>query len=240
MISDIYKDAPDKAQEVVEKLGLCAVSEFETISKMGKAGINSVNSTSCGRLFDAVSSILGIRHTSSFEGEASTTLMFKAMEHLERSNNRGTEIEKPDEVPACDPCLNTVEATVPDTIEATVSDTIETPVDIMPNIHIPTHSIFRMLIEERLNGADICKLAFIFHKALAQLTVNACEEAGKSTGISVVALSGGCFQNRLLLELTEDGLTSKGFRVLRHKMIPANDGGIALGQALHALNTLNL
>lgn len=50
-----------------------------------------------------------------------------------------------------------------------------------------------------------------------------------------MALSGGVFQNRLLLELVDDGLTEMGFKVLKHSLIPPNDGGIALGQAVYGM-----
>ena len=50
-----------------------------------------------------------------------------------------------------------------------------------------------------------------------------------------MALSGGVFQNRLLLELVDDGLTEMGVKVLKHSLIPPNDGGIALGQAVYGM-----
>jgi hydrogenase maturation protein HypF len=63
------------------------------------------------------------------------------------------------------------------------------------------------------------------------MTVEACIRISERTGICTVALSGGCWQNRLLLTLTEDGLLEKGMTVLTHHLVPPNDGGIALGQA---------
>jgi hydrogenase maturation protein HypF len=54
----------------------------------------------------------------------------------------------------------------------------------------------------------------------------------------VAALSGGCFQNLLLLDLCKKGLTANGFTVLTHHLVPPNDGGIALGQAVVARNLL--
>ena len=74
-----------------------------------------------------------------------------------------------------------------------------------------------------------------FHRALADEILAACEEAEQETGIRKVALSGGVFQNRLLLELVDDGLAEKGFEVLKHSLIPPNDGGIALGQAAYGM-----
>jgi hydrogenase maturation protein HypF len=69
-----------------------------------------------------------------------------------------------------------------------------------------------------------------FHRAVADLIVDlACEEGGTS---QTVALSGGVFQNALLLELTLKGLHARGVHVITHRRVPPNDGGIALGQLL--------
>ena len=62
--------------------------------------------------------------------------------------------------------------------------------------------------------------------------------AASQTGIRTAALSGGVFQNTLLLELTEEQLTACGIRVLRHHLIPPNDGGIGLGQAVYAMKRI--
>jgi hydrogenase maturation protein HypF len=56
----------------------------------------------------------------------------------------------------------------------------------------------------------------------------------RQTGIKQVALSGGVFQNRLLLKLTSDGLKQAGFQVFTHHLVPCNDGGLSLGQAVIA------
>ena len=60
----------------------------------------------------------------------------------------------------------------------------------------------------------------------------------EKSGRDKVALSGGVFQNRLLLRLTEEQLAQEGFTVLRHRMIPPNDGGIAIGQAAYGMYQL--
>ena len=62
-----------------------------------------------------------------------------------------------------------------------------------------------------------------------------CENLAGKTGIKTAALSGGVFQNKLLLRLVKHRLEEKGIRVLIHELVPANDGGIALGQAYYAL-----
>jgi hydrogenase maturation protein HypF len=61
-----------------------------------------------------------------------------------------------------------------------------------------------------------------------------CQLIARSTGIKQVALSGGVFQNRLLLRKAVPLLESADFSVLTHKQVPCNDGGISLGQAVIA------
>jgi hydrogenase maturation protein HypF len=74
-------------------------------------------------------------------------------------------------------------------------------------------------------------IAARFHNGLAAATVAACQAIRDDTGLTTVALSGGVFQNLLLLERTVTALEQAGFRVLTHSRVPPNDGGISLGQA---------
>ncbi len=71
-----------------------------------------------------------------------------------------------------------------------------------------------------------------FHRAVADVVVRLAELESKAAGVRVIALSGGVFQNALLLQLTLSGLHTKGFEVITHRHVPPNDGGIALGQLL--------
>ncbi|MFC2060156.1 carbamoyltransferase HypF [Chloroflexota bacterium] len=73
-----------------------------------------------------------------------------------------------------------------------------------------------------------------FHNTVAQMVVQMCQLIKQETRVNQVALSGGVFQNRLLLRLTDTALQRAGFSVLTHHMVPCNDGGISLGQALIA------
>lgn len=73
-----------------------------------------------------------------------------------------------------------------------------------------------------------------FHQTMAGIIVATCRLISNKTGITTVALSGGVFQNRLLFNLAVSGLEKAGFNVLSHRLIPCNDGGIALGQAVIA------
>ncbi len=74
-------------------------------------------------------------------------------------------------------------------------------------------------------------IAGAFHRWVSDAAVAASRQARESTGLSAVALSGGVFQNRRLVELLVPDLEEAGFEVLRHRQVPPNDGGIALGQA---------
>ena len=98
-----------------------------------------------------------------------------------------------------------------------------------------TEALVQQIVEAKLQGADSGALAYLFHRTLAEQIVAACKAAREHSGRAKVALSGGVFQNRLLLRLTEEGLEQEGFVVLRHHMIPPNDGGIAIGQAAYGL-----
>ena len=95
------------------------------------------------------------------------------------------------------------------------------------------------IVNERLAGEDPGKLAYYFHEMLARQIKEACVRLRMETGCNKIALSGGVFQNRLLLGLTDELLADVGFQVLRHSMIPPNDGGIALGQAVYAMQKIN-
>ncbi|MBO5923132.1 MAG: carbamoyltransferase HypF, partial [Lentisphaeria bacterium] len=97
---------------------------------------------------------------------------------------------------------------------------------------LPTDKLFIQLVQERLNGVDSGLLAYKFHLLLAELITESCKKARAASKLNVCALSGGSFQNMLLLELYCNKMRENGFKVLTHKLIPANDGGISLGQAL--------
>lgn len=73
-----------------------------------------------------------------------------------------------------------------------------------------------------------------FHRTISEIAVDICRRARASTGLNEVALSGGVWQNQILLDLVRNGLKQEDFIVYFHRQVPANDGGIALGQALIA------
>ncbi|WP_406673904.1 carbamoyltransferase HypF [Nonomuraea sp. N2-4H] len=88
--------------------------------------------------------------------------------------------------------------------------------------------------EDAAAGVDAGRIAARFHRGLADAVVRAVEVLGEETGLRTVALSGGVFQNMVLLEAMVSGLERARFRVLTHSRVPPGDGGIALGQAVVA------
>ena len=87
-----------------------------------------------------------------------------------------------------------------------------------------------------LMGRSAAEVSASFHRTMAEVVVAVCEEVRAESGTDTVALSGGTFQNMLLLNQTVELLEERGFEVYRHRRVPANDGGLALGQAVLADN----
>jgi hydrogenase maturation protein HypF len=83
-------------------------------------------------------------------------------------------------------------------------------------------------------GASQAEIAWRFHLTMAEMILTVCQQIRGEHGLQTVALSGGCFQNRLLLALVVPRLEQAGFRALLHRQVPCNDGGISLGQAVLA------
>ena len=219
----------EKTLDTVQKLVLCTEQEAKVLVTMAQRKLNAVTSTSAGRLFDGVSAILGIRRASTFEGEASTALEFAAEAW------RAQEIQKKNvdiRVKSLKMWM-TEKKDIPENPGTSASSTEER------KFVLNTGDIVAHLVQEKLAGEDSGKLAYEFHRALAEQILAACEAAEQETGIKKVALSGGVFQNRLLLELVDDGLAERGFEVLKHSLIPPNDGGIALGQAAYGMAYVN-
>ena len=203
----ILRDASETGKDLSLRLGLCSEFEFDMIANMAAHTINTVKSTSAGRLFDAASAILGIRKSSTFEGEASTSLMFAAMKYSEENAEDYGELIREEEL-------------------------------LLPDGTANTNFLLLRIAGKFLAGEDSHKLAYRFHDILSRMITKQCVIYSEKTTIRTVALSGGVFQNKLLLDLTLRRLEASGFTVLHHCLIPPNDGGIALGQALYGLYAL--
>ena len=197
----------EAANRIGKTLGLGDEKGRQSIDFMLGNNINTVKSTSAGRLFDAVSAVLGIKSASTFEGEASMALQFAA----ERAEAQGISL-----APYEGRLMNIDEE----------------------QFELCTDTLLMELAARSLADQDTDQLAYFFHKALADMIVIACCYQRTRCEVNVVALSGGVFQNLLLLRLVDDGLEREGFKVLKHGVVPTNDGGIALGQAAAGIAAL--
>jgi len=96
----------------------------------------------------------------------------------------------------------------------------------------------RAIVADRDAGKSCAHIAASFHQTLIDAFTVMADEMRKKTGFTRVVLSGGCFQNKLLLEGSIEKLKNAGFEVYFHKQVPANDGGVSLGQAVVAASLI--
>jgi hydrogenase maturation protein HypF len=164
--------------------------------------IHSPITTSMGRLFDAVASMLGLCQVATFEGQAAMALEQEAM-------RASASVPGKDE--AYPIALNSDESGLPRWIA-----------DWRPMIE--------RIADDLSRGTGRSLIAYRFHHALAELIGQMAERVG----LRQVVLTGGCFQNALLVDLARERLESAGFSALTHREVPANDGGLSLGQAVIA------
>jgi len=94
--------------------------------------------------------------------------------------------------------------------------------------------LFDALLADLRGGVAVGEMAYRFHITVAEMIGAVCERIAQEAGLRTVALSGGCFQNRLLLALVVPRLREVGLHVLLHRQVPCNDGGLSLGQAVIA------
>lgn len=175
------------------------------LDAMVKRRLNAPPASSCGRLFDAFAAALGLGwEAQSYEGEAAMKL--EALADPAALRDEGPESAYPMTIAGRDG-LHCIEPLA--MWEAALGD----------------------LMRETPRG----KMAARFHKGLAKTIVsmvtNLARRDDAGALFDTVALSGGCFQNRILFEQVAQALRAEKFTVLAHKTVPANDGGLALGQA---------
>ena len=236
LLGKIY--GKENALQIIETLGLCEPKLAKLQFTMEERGINTVQSTSAGRLFDAVSAILDIRKSSTFEGEASTSLQFAAEKWLDAQKKKIAGSED-----FAESGIITDYGELKSISDVAQKSVVEKNNSINRNIkadlyYLPTLSLVKEVAERKLAGENSNQLALHFHRRLAEMIVSACEKAREETGINTVALSGGVYQNKLLLDYSVTMLEERGFHVLRHHLLPPNDGGISLGQAVAAMRSL--
>ena len=99
---------------------------------------------------------------------------------------------------------------------------------------IRVYELFQSIVKDVRASKSIGLIGANFHKTIAEIAIDICRQARESTGLTEVALSGGVWQNQILLDLVRDGLKQDGFVVYFHQQVPTNDGGLSLGQAVIA------
>jgi len=169
-------------------------TSWHILSQMIAKDLNCLQTSSLGRLFDAVAALLGLHTEVLYEGQAAIALEVQAA-------------LCPDHVTG-----------YPFTLQQGRPATLE----VVPLIEGITQDIAR--------GEPPARIARRFHLTIAEMLTTACVAARKQTGLSKVALSGGVFQNRLLIEELTEKLEQSTFQVYINRHVPPHDGGISLGQ----------
>jgi len=171
--------------------------EATIVLQMAVKGVNSPLTSSSGRLFDAVSALLGLRSTIAYEGQAAVEL-----EMAQTGKDGGV---------------------------YPWGVSVEEGVWILN-----TEGIIRGIVKDIEKGDGRGAIARRFHNTLIRMIEDGCVRTREQTGIEQVALSGGAFQNATLLCGLSRTLKGRGFSVYAHARVPANDGGLCLGQAVCA------
>jgi hydrogenase maturation protein HypF len=158
--------------------------------------INTALTSSMGRLFDAVASLIGVRNEITYEAQAAIEMEVLA---------------KP-----------------------FVSVAQPYPYVIDGGSIIRLRDLLSAVAQDVRADKSVEIIAARFHKTIAEIAVDICKQARQATGLHEVALSGGVWQNQILLDLVRDGLRRNEFVVYFHRQVPTNDGGLSLGQAVIA------
>jgi len=134
---------------------------------------------------------------------------------------------------------NDFEAQIPMALEAVVDKNINEyyPFELV-NTEVHIGKMIEMILKDRKSGMDISIISAKFHNTTAQFFLGLAKRAKEQTGIKTVAISGGVFCNRYLLTRLIELLKDNGFEVLYNRLVPSNDGGISLGQAAIAANSI--
>ncbi|MGI8840298.1 MAG: carbamoyltransferase HypF [Caulobacteraceae bacterium] len=183
-----------------------AAKPLATLDAMIAEGINAPPASSCGRLFDAVAAALGVcRDRQAYEGDAAARLEALA---------------------AAEPGAGAE----PGGGEGGYPLAIEPSPDMLT---LNARPLWPALFDDLAKGAPASLVAARFHRSLARAVVAMADRLARFAGarrFDTIALSGGCFQNRLLFEAVARDLGAAGFDILTHARLPANDGGLSLGQ----------
>jgi len=126
--------------------------------------------------------------------------------------------------------LSRFHAEAPMRLEGIIDHSVTQSYDFIPGGSISFHPMITQIVNDLLNRKPLPLISARFHNTIVEAIVHTVSSIHRETSIRTVALSGGTFQNKYLTEHTETRLRKLGFKVYSHHSIPANDGGIALGQ----------
>jgi len=184
--------------------------EIEVIKRQIERKLNSPVTSSMGRLFDAVSALLRIRGEIDYEAQAAV--------ELEMAAHSGV-----------------LAASVSDEAIASAQESYPYRIVEDKGVRIVRlKDLLSAVIEDLQHGVSRGRISVKFHSTVAGMINEMCRLIADETGITQVALSGGVFQNRLLLRKAIDLLEGSGLQVLTHRQVPCNDGDVSLGQAVIA------
>lgn len=194
--------------------------EANTVVAMMRNGLNTPYTTSMGRLFDAVSSLIGVADDSIFEGSAA--IMLEGASDPLAARPTPTRYQ-----------FTIHEQTQLATLHSHALDLHQLENDFKCAIIDPRMLIIAIL-EDLVTGINKAEIARRFHSAVITLIGDIATKASRATNIKTVALSGGVFMNRMIFGGARALLETKGFNVLTPEKLPVNDGCISFGQAIVA------
>lgn len=202
----------------------------EVTLQMVERGINSPLTSSMGRLLDAVSALLGICGVATYEGEPAILLEAAAWRARDRN------------APAIDLSSFALSCQSPAEPDSQTRSHMARVDEEPPQrrLTLDPAPALQGVLDGLHTGAPTDALALAFHQSVARSACAAAEDICRDSGVRTVALSGGVFMNRLLLQLIRNGLESAGLEVLIPRSVPVNDGCIAYGQAAVARQRLSL
>lgn len=202
------------AEEALAPLG---EAQMQTLETMIDEGINTPVTSSVGRLFDAASALLGVCTQPAYEGEPAILLEAAMGDAPDDGDAVGAD------APEGDPyVVDVVKNTATDT--STAHDTSVLLLDAAP--------VFRGLLDDRAAGVPVAVIARKFHDAFVGAVLQSAQLVQTLYGITTVALSGGVFMNRYLIEHAVAALEEAGFTVALHRELPPNDGCISFGESV--------
>jgi hydrogenase maturation protein HypF len=176
-------------------------TELEIIKQQLKQQINTPLTSSAGRLFDAVSALVGVRGAIDYEAQAAIELEMLAPDEADKLERKSYPFS---------------------TVEHQGIRVVQ------------LGELLLAIVQDVKTHTPIPMISLKFHNTVAEIITTMCKLMAKDIRITRVALSGGVFQNRLLLKLATSALQRDGFSVLSHHLVPCNDSGISLGQAVIA------